>query len=127
MTWETIPVLGVRDVRRAVDHYRDVLGFSCSEDSIFAPPGHEAVYALLTRDGCTIHLQIRRHERASTREAIEGDAYVIVPDVDALFEELRGRGARIHREPMDEAYGMRDFTVEDPDGNRIAFATPLPG
>ena len=37
----------------------------------------------------------------------------------------RPKKASILRAPQDEAYGLRDFTIEDPFGFRIAFGTAL--
>jgi uncharacterized glyoxalase superfamily protein PhnB len=123
MGWRTAAILGACDVKRAVEHYRDVLGFS--SDSLFEGVGDEgAVYAIVSRDGISLHLQIRRRELFPTgRERIESDLYV--DDADALCEELRGRGANIVREPESERYGLRDFAIEDPDGNRLVFGTPV--
>ena len=85
-----------------------------------------AVYAILDRDGTEIHLQIRRREIfADKRESLESDAYFFVPDADALHAELVGRGASILRPPQDEPYGLRDFAVEDLEGHRLLFGTPL--
>jgi hypothetical protein len=48
-------------------------------------------------------------------------AGVEVSDVDALYEELKGRGAKLLNAPKDYAYGMRDFDVVDLDGNQLCF------
>ena len=42
-------------------------------------------------------------------------------DVDALYQELKSRGARILNEPKDYPYGMRDFDINDLDGNQLCF------
>ena len=42
-------------------------------------------------------------------------------DVDALYQELRSRGAQTQNEPKDYAYGMRDFDINDLDGNHLCF------
>ena len=125
--WRCAAILGARDVKRAVGHYCDVLGFEC--DSIFEGVGDEGgVYGIVQRDGVSLHIQIRRRELfPSRREQIESDVYVYVDDVDALYEEVRSKGANIQREPADAAYGLRDFAVEDLDGHRLVFGSPLAG
>jgi uncharacterized glyoxalase superfamily protein PhnB len=50
--------------------------------------------------------------------------YVQVNGIDAYFAELQGRRVEA-TEPGDRDYGMRDFEVVDPDGNRIAFGEPV--
>jgi len=46
---------------------------------------------------------------------------VFVSDVDALYEELKGREAKLLNAPKDYAYGMRDFDAVDLDGNQLCF------
>lgn len=123
--WETAPVLGCRDVATAADWFESALGFACP-GGLYTPPGHEPVYAIVSREGAAIHLQIRRRPVfLAERPSHEGDAYVFVTDTDALHAELAGAGVTVIREPMDETYGLRDFTIETPTGHRLTFATRL--
>ena len=39
-----------------------------------------------------------------------------VEDVDALYEELKGRGATFGYLPVIQPYGMKEFAVRDPNG-----------
>ena len=126
--WYVCPVLRVADVRAAAAYYVDQLGFSCPDDSIHEGIGDEgAVYAICRRGDIAVHLGRRRegHEIDPGAEPNALGAYFEVPDVDALFVELRDRGADIVREPLDEPYGMRDFSVRDLDGYNLAFGSPL--
>jgi uncharacterized glyoxalase superfamily protein PhnB len=65
-----------------------------------------------------IHLQAARESR---RQPGQQAMNVFVADVDALYQELKDRGARLLNEPKDYAYGMRDFNVADLDGNELCF------
>jgi len=125
--WRIGPVLGVRDVKKAVAYYTDILGFECP-GGIFegAAPGEGGVYAVVRRQEIEIHLQIRRRDiYAGAREDIESDTYVFVQDADALCQEFQAKGAVILRGVQDEPYGLRDFVVEDPEGHRLVFGAPL--
>ena len=51
-------------------------------------------------------------------------AYVQVRGIDAYHAELTARGIRAG-DVGDRPYGMRDFEVIDPSGNRIAFGQAL--
>ena len=106
-------VFVVQDVLRSVEHYRDVLAFS----TVFTY-GEPTFYAGVARDGITIHLQAAS---ATRRQVGQGGLNVFVSDVDALYEELKSRGARTLNEPKDYPYGMRDFDVTDLDGNHVCF------
>jgi uncharacterized glyoxalase superfamily protein PhnB len=50
-----------------------------------------------------------------------GAICIFVQDVDQLYAELSGRGARLLNRPEDHDYGMRDFDVVDADGNQLIF------
>ena len=106
-------VFVVRDVLRSVEHYRDVLGFHT--EFIYGDP---TFYAGVERDGVVIHLQAASETK---RQAGHGAVNVFVTDVDALYQELKSRGARTLNEPKDYPYGMRDFDINDLDGNQLCF------
>jgi hypothetical protein len=117
-------MLGVRSVQAAVEYFCDKLSFE-RPHTLYGPP-NEPVYAIVQRGGISVHLQIRRHAVFSgPREDHEGEAYFFVPDANALYQELVGRGVRIHRAFQDESYGLRDFTIETPDGHRLTFGSEL--
>lgn len=63
--------------------------------------------------------------RDNGRPAGGGGVYLFCDAVDQYFAELNTRGARIGSHPQDYAYGMRDFWVQDPDGNRLSFASTV--
>ena len=47
---------------------------------------------------------------------------VVVGDVDSLFARAGELGWRIQQPLADRGYGLRDFTVLDPDGYELRFA-----
>jgi uncharacterized glyoxalase superfamily protein PhnB len=103
----------VQDVLRSVEHYHDALGFRTEFTY-----GEPTFYAGVERDGVVIHLQAGDHTR---RLPGHGAVNIFVTDVDALYQELKSRGAIILSEPKDYPYGMRDFDVNDLDGNQLCF------
>jgi uncharacterized glyoxalase superfamily protein PhnB len=53
--------------------------------------------------------------------------YVAVEgDVDEHYERARAAGAEVLREPTDQDYGSRDYSVRDPEGNIWSFGTYRP-
>jgi uncharacterized glyoxalase superfamily protein PhnB len=106
-------VFAVQDVVRSVEHYRDVLGFR-----VEFTYGEPTFYAGVERGGVLIHLQGAGDTK---RQPGQGSLYVFVDNVDALYEELSARGARILKSPQNYDYGMRDFDIQDLDGNHLAF------
>lgn len=117
------PVLLVSDLGRAVDYYRDRLGFTCA---VYGDPPN---FATADRDDATILLaladdasQLVPHWRIVEKM---WNAYIRVDDVDAIYAELQERGAGIDYTIYNAPHGFREFGVQDPDGHDIAFGQRL--
>ena len=123
--WRVCPILGMRDVRAALEVFTKQLGFRLH--GTFGPDAREGmVYAILSRGDAEIHLQIRRHAPLDVgRQGFERSAYFRVADTDALHADLAARGARILEPPHDQPYGMRELTVAAPEGHVLAFGSEL--
>jgi catechol 2,3-dioxygenase-like lactoylglutathione lyase family enzyme len=52
---------------------------------------------------------------------------VMVPDVDEHWKRVNELGVRIIVPVADRYYGLRDFTISDPDGFGVRFASVLQG
>ena len=118
------PYFLVRDVVAAAEYYRDALGFSYSrfwgEPPCFCMPHRDGLIIMLsqTQDAAII----RPNSKARRDES--WDAYVWVKDADALYAEVKPRGAIIAYEPvLKEEYGNREFGVRDLDGYLLAFGS----
>jgi uncharacterized glyoxalase superfamily protein PhnB len=103
------PQLPVADVERAQQHYAEALGFEIG----WLDAGKDI--GAVSRDGVAIFF---RRSTAPFEPAVH---WVFAPEIDAAYEELRASGARIV-EPLErKPWGLRQFTVEDLDGNRFYF------
>jgi uncharacterized glyoxalase superfamily protein PhnB len=49
----------------------------------------------------------------------------MVADVDAWWRRAVGMGARVLAPIADRDYGLRDFTIADPDGFGVRFGTRI--
>jgi PhnB protein len=49
--------------------------------------------------------------------------YIYVDDVDGHYERAKAAGADIQREPEDQFYGDRSYSLHDPEGHSWSFAT----
>ncbi len=117
-----LPVFLVDDVVETAEYYRDVLGFDI--DFVYGEP---PIYGSVSRDDAIINFSLSeppgRRNSVSTQSAGNGvDAYIVVSDIDELYEELRLHGATVIVEPASQEYGMREFQVEDCNHYRIALA-----
>ncbi len=122
--WTVAPVFGVTDVEKSVDYFCESLGFECDRANCIYRGPEGAVYATLQRGGVAVHLQLRRGPVfAEPRGRMDTDAYFYVPDADALYAQYKGRSVKILRHIEDSAYGLRDFSIETPDGHRFCFGS----
>ncbi len=104
-----MPSFPVDDVGASVAHYRDILGFSVNYQQ------HDL--AVLDRDSIRLLLTARTGKSQGIATCC-----VYVRDADLLYEELRTKAAGVGEPPVSRPWGLRDFTVVDPDGNEIVFA-----
>ena len=114
------PVLPVRSVNRALEHYRR-LGFDA--DPYGETSGDEPIYGFLKRDGVEVHLALTRNlEPTKNTSAF----YFYVVDAGALFEEWRKAGIEGRLDPpVDQPYGLREFIHLDPDGNLMRVGSEI--
>jgi catechol 2,3-dioxygenase-like lactoylglutathione lyase family enzyme len=112
---EAATVFQVADLGASLRFYCDVLGFAVDFT-------YEA-YAGIHLGGLYLHLCA--HE--TWKRPIGGGALMaFCSEVDAYYELVKSRDARIRLAPTDEPYGMRDFALSDPDGNVLTFGCELP-
>lgn len=109
----TMYVIAVLDLETSAAYYRDVLGFAIEE---IGDPG----WRIFRRDACAI---MAGHCPDATPPFETGDhsyfAYLYVDDLDAYYEEVRSKGARILKKPRNEPWGMREFAMQTIDGHRM--------
>lgn len=121
--WRVAPVLVVRDVSASIGYWRDRMGFEVT-GTFKDPP----VMAFLARGGVEFMLQGNGTAPipGSNRGYMAGiwDAHVWVDDADALYADMKARGATVS-DPCDTFYGNREFEATDPDGYIVAFGSPI--
>jgi catechol 2,3-dioxygenase-like lactoylglutathione lyase family enzyme len=108
------PRLPVADVEEALSYYCNELGFQVGWKW-----GTPLTHANVWRDAISLDLIANPSGRHSSAMA-----YIQVSGVDAYFRELEGRYVEVG-DLGDRPYGMRDFEIVDPSGNRLAFGEPI--
>ena len=123
-TEQLVTEIVVRDIRRSVDFYRR-LGFE-----------------LLRDGGDFVELTWEEHRLFLAEPSAFPDEHatlpvppvfplanvrVMVPDVDRYWGLVHEIGAEVVIPIDDRYYGLRDFTVRDPDGFGVRFASVLQG
>lgn len=112
----THPILGTRDIQRAIAFYTGPLGFKLAfgdED----PPN----YVGFRRDAVELHMQFQfQNEMGTIRLRF------LVEDPDALFKEYGQRGIECTSDGVrDTSWGTREFALYDLDRNALTFYRTL--
>jgi catechol 2,3-dioxygenase-like lactoylglutathione lyase family enzyme len=109
----THPILGTRDIQRAIAFYTRQLGFKLAFGDQADPPN----YVGFRRDAVELHMQFQfEHEMGTIRLRF------LVEDPDALFNEYRQRGVECTPSGVgDKPWGTREFALYDLDRNALTF------
>lgn len=128
------PLLQVYDMPTSLRFYRDQLGFTVAATS--PEMGDDYFHWVMLRlDEAELMLNTAfesNDERPSKPEAARVAAhedtglFFACPDVDAAYQELRGKGVDA-KPPTDAPYGMRQMYLRDPDGYGLCFQWPVKG
>jgi uncharacterized glyoxalase superfamily protein PhnB len=102
------PILYSNDVVASLKYYTEVLGFTDSWKW-----GDPIDFGGIVKDDVEIFFCLHNQGHPGTWIAI------IVDDVDAYYEEIKAKGARIITPPKSYEWNMREMLVEDPDGHRL--------
>jgi len=112
---DTTPILPVRDMGTAVDFYRRA-GFDVRRYE-------DGGYAFVTyEDGSVLDLSVAEPEL--DRSANRAGCYLITGQADDWYARLCRLGLPVSAFE-DEPWGMREFTLTDPDGNSIRVGRPM--
>ena len=117
---EISPFFIVHNLARALSFYRDRLGFEVT----FEGPADDPFFGIVRRGGAMImfkDLGVDPVPNYRRDPAFSWDAYVDVPDPDALAAEFASRNVDFAEPLKDNDDGLRGFVVKDPDGYGLYF------
>jgi catechol 2,3-dioxygenase-like lactoylglutathione lyase family enzyme len=121
---KAIPIMKCKDMEKSLSFYTGVLDFelrdpgSSPKDWVIDLVNGEAEIQLSILGG----------------DGVFGSAVNIrVEDVDGLFRKYKARGldtsgkkeSPVHQAPLDQSWGMREFYVDDPNGNTLRFGKAI--
>lgn len=111
----------VQDIRRSVEFYRK-LGFEIlRQEQEFAELAWED-HRLFLADHRTVY-ENRQDGGSGRRPLPVGNIRIMVRRVDDYWNLVNDINAHVVTAIADRPYGLRDFTIADPDGFGIRFAS----
>jgi predicted enzyme related to lactoylglutathione lyase len=111
------PMLAVADMEETLGFYKEVLGFTARMKS--------PEYAIVERDGQTIHFMKAASEHVM--ECVRGhtEIYIEVSGIRSLWEHVKTFRERYRiRDLFDREYGMTEFHIGDPNGCLVFVGEP---
>jgi catechol 2,3-dioxygenase-like lactoylglutathione lyase family enzyme len=121
------PFFIVKNVPAALAFYRDRLGF----DITFQGPSDDDIFfGIVERGAAMIMLKavgvdpVPNYTRDIKQGIARWDAYLYVPDPDALAAEFSSRDVEFFRPLQDDGDGLRGFELKDADGYMLFFGRP---
>ena len=121
------PFFIVNHVPTTLSFYRDQLGF---EITFEGPSPDDIFFGIVCRGGAQILFKAIGVAPTPnyTRDVKQGiarwDAFVIVPDPDALAAEFASRNVKFFTPLKDTHDGLRGFEIKDADGYLLFFGRP---
>jgi catechol 2,3-dioxygenase-like lactoylglutathione lyase family enzyme len=124
------PFFIVADVPAALSFYRDLPGFAVT---FRGPIPEDEFFGIVRRDGAMIMFKalgaicdgkeiiVEPLPNYSREPAFSWDAYLEVPDPDALAAEFASRGVLFAVPIRDRDDGLRGFEIKDLDGYGLFF------
>ena len=131
--------LWVHDQEEALDFWTNKVGFEVRSDismpelgdfrwlAVGAPGQEDFAIALLAIPGAPVmDDNTKKQVEDLMAKGFAGSVFLNTDDVQAAYEELRGRGVEFTEAPSERPYGI-DSEFRDPSGNTIRLGKPTVG
>lgn len=120
------PFIRCSDIAVSLHFYTEILDFEVRQPPDPEPDSFMSMYANIKREECVVHLS--QH----AGDGVYGNViYAHVDNLDETYKLFLNNGLKIQEisgismEPVEQTWGMKEFYVTDPDGNRIRFGQQI--
>ncbi|HSM03400.1 MAG TPA: VOC family protein [Longimicrobiales bacterium] len=115
--------LTVKDVRDSLRWYRDVVGFAVDQEHL--QDGQLRAVSLTAGE---VRFIVNQDDGAKGWDRRKGEGLSLYltteQDVDTIAARIEADGTELVSQPADMPWGVRAFTVLDPDGFKLVIARP---
>jgi uncharacterized glyoxalase superfamily protein PhnB len=116
------PGFTANDAAASIKWYCDVLGFTVKERW-----EHEGQFLGAQIGSGSVLLNIGQDDWKLGRDRVKGQGtrtYILMgSEIDRFADQIKARGGTLDQEPKDD-WGVRAFSISDPDGFKLTFMTP---
>ncbi len=117
------PFVQCSDINQSLQFYTEVLDFVVVQAPDPDPESLLAGYAFMAREGSGVHLSTH------SGDGVAGiTLFIRVENIDVLYQQFIENGLdldTVRIKPVDQTWGVREFGVSDPDGNKLTFGHQL--
>ena len=120
------PFIKCSNIKVSLNFYANLLDFKVVQAPDPDPESFMSMYAFLKREESFVHLS--QH----SGDGVFGNViYVRVKNIDKVYNDFLSNGlelqdkAGITMQPVEQTWGMKEFSVADPDRNRVTFGQRL--
>lgn len=110
------PLLGTHDLQKTIAFYTDLLGFTLAATWPEDNPG----WCNLTSGDASVMFSV--YDGSQSLD-FPGVIYLYPDEIDTLWQRLKDK-TEVDAELQTMDYGMREFTVHDPNGYHLSFGVP---
>jgi lactoylglutathione lyase len=118
--------LTVKDIRKSVAWYRDMVGFIVDRE--IERDGVLRAVALKAGD---VRILVNQDDGAKGFDRVKGEGFSLQftteQNVDVVANRIRNAGGTLQSEPADMPWGARVFRLMDPDGFKLVISGPPSG
>lgn len=119
-----VPIMKCRNMNESLSWYTGILDFKLKYPNLTL----SSQVVNLVKDDAEIQLST-----LSGDSEFGSDVNILVENVNELFRKFVERGldtsnredSPVHRGPVDQTWGMREFYVTDPNGNTLRFGQQI--
>ena len=116
------PFIKCSQIKESLAFYTETLDFKVRQAPDPDPESFMSMYAFLEREGSFVHLS------EHSGDGVFGSVvYVKVEGIEELYDKFVSNGLKaqdkggLTMKLVTQTWGMKEFAVADPDGNRIRF------
>lgn len=119
------PFIRCSEISESLAFYTEILDFNVLRAPDSNPTSFMSMYSLLEREGDRVHLS------SHVGDGVFGNViYIQVENIDMIYDnfiknglndDIEGENPSVTIKPVEQTWGMKEFSVTDPDGNKITF------